>query len=421
MILDSTSEISALSHAQLQAWASGLALFDETPTTAEVSEFDTLVELLAACEDEVAGSVLGGIKAVLPPEKAESTKALPTNTTALAVPHLVETLKIASRDSYSVAFLLQTNSEEHCLLFELTNEAEGLCLSDIQLAGSHDLFDTEQSAFGTQSENNWDSQNDSSQKRLAERSGEKSYENESRFRREHTAGAQRLKLSLKTEAICHEEAIALVTQAWQTAVEEERDFFESVRRNEWLARAWIKEVSKVELPALCHRVVGGFEQLLELRDMSEREFLEANKSAYSTWRAAVPDAVRCYVEGDFDEESSQSTQLLADCINAAIPSLLREEFEALAYLEWADWLGVLLGLWRSGPETLLSGEVCVDLINRCAEVSSTIPAKHREYVSWCFEIALEYFGYPADLECRELSKSDHLAICAAVELSWNQH
>ena len=60
----------------------------------------------------------------------------------------------------------------------------------------------------------------------------------------------------------------------------------------------------------------------------------------------------------------------------------------IAELEWADWVGALLGLVRGGVGQPVDGRALVDHINRCPELTTTIPAADRERFAWAFEQVL---------------------------------
>lgn len=63
--------------------------------------------------------------------------------------------------------------------------------------------------------------------------------------------------------------------------------------------------------------------------------------------------------------------------------------EAVAALEWADWLGVVIGLVREGTGASIEAAHMVDLINRCPEVASTIPRADRPRIEWALGICTE--------------------------------
>lgn len=70
---------------------------------------------------------------------------------------------------------------------------------------------------------------------------------------------------------------------------------------------------------------------------------------------------------------------------ADYPAIEREAFSAL---EWADWLGAVIGLVRADVGTLVEPTLLVDLVNRCPEVTSAIPKRDRPYYEWAFSMVL---------------------------------
>ncbi len=64
-----------------------------------------------------------------------------------------------------------------------------------------------------------------------------------------------------------------------------------------------------------------------------------------------------------------------------------EQF-ALAELEAADWIGVVLGLSRSAGGTMIDGDRLVEFINKTPEITTTIPKKDRARIAWAFEAML---------------------------------
>ncbi len=78
---------------------------------------------------------------------------------------------------------------------------------------------------------------------------------------------------------------------------------------------------------------------------------------------------------------------------------------AVVDLEWADWLGAVVGAVRGGPGTPVDGEALVDLVNRCPEVTSSIPKNDRARVAWAFSVCTEIhteIGLIADGRITEL-------------------
>jgi hypothetical protein len=109
--------------------------------------------------------------------------------------------------------------------------------------------------------------------------------------------------------------------------------------------------------------------------------------------------------------------------NAVAPldlsDLTPAEQDAVLTLEHADWLGAVIGLVRAGEGTAVSGESLVDHVNRCPEVTSTIPKSDRARIVWAFdtviaswaEIGVETGGRLTDLGVRVLP--------AALERAWS--
>ena len=64
------------------------------------------------------------------------------------------------------------------------------------------------------------------------------------------------------------------------------------------------------------------------------------------------------------------------------------EQEALAQLEVADWIGVVLGLTRARVGTHVDGQMLVKAINAAPEITTTIPKKHAAALGWTFETML---------------------------------
>ncbi len=65
-----------------------------------------------------------------------------------------------------------------------------------------------------------------------------------------------------------------------------------------------------------------------------------------------------------------------------------DEHEPISALEPADWVGVILGLVRITAANPLDGGECVDFINRCPEIATTVPARDAPMVAWAFDLVL---------------------------------
>ncbi|MEM8705701.1 MAG: hypothetical protein AAGE98_04545 [Actinomycetota bacterium] len=97
--------------------------------------------------------------------------------------------------------------------------------------------------------------------------------------------------------------------------------------------------------------------------------------------------------GPVDLDESDADVVLAALAAAVAPADLAplsvEARRAVLELEFADWLGAVLGLVRAGAGTRVDPDVLVDLVNRCPEVTSTIPKADRARVAWAFAVAAE--------------------------------
>ncbi len=65
-----------------------------------------------------------------------------------------------------------------------------------------------------------------------------------------------------------------------------------------------------------------------------------------------------------------------------------DERAVILALEWADWLGAVIELVRSGPGTAVEPETLVQFINRCPEVTSSVSKRDAPRVAWAFTCAL---------------------------------
>lgn len=94
------------------------------------------------------------------------------------------------------------------------------------------------------------------------------------------------------------------------------------------------------------------------------------------------------------------------------------ERQAVKELEWADWLGAVIGLVRTGVGAAVDPEGLVDHVNRCAEVTSSIPKADRRRVAWAFGVCTapwEPLGLVAD-GCLTEAGLDILP--AALRVAW---
>ncbi|MDW3217415.1 MAG: hypothetical protein R8F63_02270 [Acidimicrobiales bacterium] len=90
-----------------------------------------------------------------------------------------------------------------------------------------------------------------------------------------------------------------------------------------------------------------------------------------------------------DAEPIEVAELAELVAPSTLAPLTPAERDAVVILEWADWLGAVIGLVRAGPGTAVDGSVLVDLVNRCPEVTSTIPKADRARIEWAFAVVAE--------------------------------
>lgn len=97
--------------------------------------------------------------------------------------------------------------------------------------------------------------------------------------------------------------------------------------------------------------------------------------------------------GPVDLDDADLTVVVAALAAAASPAVLAplaaDARRAVLELEWADWLGAVIGLVRSGAGASTDPDALVDQVNRCQEVTSTIPKADRARVAWAFGVVTE--------------------------------
>lgn len=102
----------------------------------------------------------------------------------------------------------------------------------------------------------------------------------------------------------------------------------------------------------------------------------------------LPRALRDRWSAGASGDSSALVEEAAALIRPTeIVGLAADEAEAVVHLEWADWIGAVLGLVRGGPGTAAMPDDLVRLINRCPEVTTTIPPNEAAAIAACFAVA----------------------------------
>ncbi|MEM9465375.1 MAG: hypothetical protein AAGA90_08365 [Actinomycetota bacterium] len=97
--------------------------------------------------------------------------------------------------------------------------------------------------------------------------------------------------------------------------------------------------------------------------------------------------------GPVDLDAEDLTVVLAALAAVVAPAslvpLAPDARRAVLELEFADWLGAVLGLARAGADTSADPMALVDHVNRCPEVTTDIAKTDRARVAWAFAVATE--------------------------------
>lgn len=96
-----------------------------------------------------------------------------------------------------------------------------------------------------------------------------------------------------------------------------------------------------------------------------------------------------------------------------------EERQAIRHLEWADWLGAVIGTVRAGEGAEVTPAGLVKAINRCPEITTTIPKRDADYVAWAFELTLHAWAIVRVLDERDrLTEFGETALPHALKATW---
>jgi len=80
---------------------------------------------------------------------------------------------------------------------------------------------------------------------------------------------------------------------------------------------------------------------------------------------------------------------------------------------------VLIGLVRLGPGATVAPGSLVDLINRCPEVSSTIPKADRSYVEFAFSVVLDVWRQTGVVLGDQLTADGYHSLYPAAVQIWS--
>lgn len=154
--------------------------------------------------------------------------------------------------------------------------------------------------------------------------------------------------------------------------------------------------------------------------MSETEIEDANRRSLETLHRSLASLRNVPAPDSASVAATELIHPLAAPMMAGPAQLSRDEREALAFLEWADWLGAVLGIMRSEAGVPLTGSAMVDHINRCPEVTSSIEKRDREFVAWAFDVAIAWWSdIGAVDEAGVLSEPARWAMPRALAHAWN--
>lgn len=145
----------------------------------------------------------------------------------------------------------------------------------------------------------------------------------------------------------------------------------------------------------------------------DAETATANAASLRTFQAALRSHAA-------DSAPADLVDVVSATISGSVAGLAADEAEAVGFLEWADWLGALIGLVRAGPETTVTPSSLVDLINRCPEVSSSIPKADRGYVEFAFSVVLDVWGQAGVVADGQLTTDGYRALYPAVVQAWSR-
>lgn len=203
------------------------------------------------------------------------------------------------------------------------------------------------------------------------------------------------------------EAASVIVAAWRRRLAEPEPFPDLLLVNLMIGRARLRAVLGEPLDDLL--LVPG--PVAAIDDLDPAERAEANGWA----RALLVGALRL----DSDVPAERVTGELVDVLTPeGISRYPAEEREAFASLEWADWLGAVIGTVRAGAGTAVTGQGLVDAVNRCPEVTSSIPKSDRPYFAWAFQHVLAVWARTGVLEDGLLTAEAVDLLPAALLTAW---
>lgn len=205
------------------------------------------------------------------------------------------------------------------------------------------------------------------------------------------------RVSLEVAPVEASHAVDELVKAWGrlSADAEPGELPESLLTNQLLVRADLVAwgVARDALPLF--RSDPDPETTVFFAGCSETEIAEGNRWAFDALTVALrPYSDELAADAELDTTWSDPARLdeIAVVFRGPLTDLSRREREALVYLEWADWVGAIVGIIAasvSAPDTAcFDGETIVELINSHPELTSAIEPSDRDYVAYGFDVAL---------------------------------
>lgn len=119
--------------------------------------------------------------------------------------------------------------------------------------------------------------------------------------------------------------------------------------------------------------------------------------------------------GDLERFAREVAELVSPPAWRHLP---RADRRAVHSLESADWLGAVIESVREGVGAPMSGEQLVSRVNRCPEVTTTIPASEREWFAWAWELVADRLDQLGVVAHGRLTELGWWVLPRAMSLAW---
>ncbi|MEQ8840088.1 MAG: hypothetical protein RIB98_03835 [Acidimicrobiales bacterium] len=156
-------------------------------------------------------------------------------------------------------------------------------------------------------------------------------------------------------------------------------------------------------------------------DLPEKPERDPQDDAYALGvlvRALGPAQAQAQAEAEAGAAADAVIEVAAMAAPTDLGPLSPAERDAVLTLEWADWLGAVIGLVRRGPGATVDGAALVDCINRCPEVDTTIPKGDRARIEWAFDVVIAPWDELGITEDGTLTPLGIEALPAALHRAW---